>query len=197
MTLKIGITGGIGTGKTAASKMFEELGIPIFNADKEAKWLMSNDKELKNQLINLLGEESYKDGDLNRAYIASRIFNDKALKIQMESIVHPAVRNHFINWFNNQEGPYILKEAALIYETEDHKNLDYVIVVDAPEDTRIRRVKERDQTDSNAIKSRISNQMDQAQKVKKADFILQNDKDLEYLQHEVINLDKKIRDLKH
>lgn len=195
MTLKIGITGGIGTGKTAASNIFEELGIPVFNADKEAKWLMNSDKKLKKELINILGEQAYRDNELNRPYIANKIFSDNSLKTEMEAIVHPAVRDHFINWYTRQEAPYILKEAALIYEIEDHKNLDYVIVVDAPEHVRIERVKHRDNSRTEDIRSRIQNQMNQSEKVKHADFVLNNEKDLEFLKTQVLDLDKKIRSL--
>ena len=195
MTLKIGITGGIGTGKTSASNMFAELGIPVFNADKEAKWLMNSDKNLKTKLIKLLGEQAYLDNALNRPYIANKIFTDSSLKAKMEAIVHPAVRDHFINWYTIQEAPYILKEAALIYEIGDHENLDYVIVVDAPEHIRIERVKHRDNSSIKAIKSRIQNQMNQSEKVKHADFILNNEKDLEFLKTQVLDLDKKIRSL--
>ncbi len=196
MTLKVGITGGIGTGKTAASKMFEELGIPVFNADKEAKWIMNSDKKVKTKLIKLLGEQAYIDNELNRPYIANKIFTDSSLKAKMEAIVHPAVRDHFINWYTRQEAPYILKEAALIYEIGDHENLDYVIVVDAPEHVRIERVKQRDNSTIEAIRSRIKNQMNQSEKVKLANFILKNEKDLEFLKSQVLDLDKKIRLLK-
>ena len=196
MTLKIGITGGIGTGKTAASNMFEELGIPVFNADKEAKWLMNSDEKLKTKLLKLLGDQAYVDNELNRPYIANMIFTDSSLKTKMEAIVHPAVRDHFINWYTRQEAPYILKEAALIYEIGDHKNLDYVIVVDAPEHIRIERVKQRDNSTTEAIRSRIQNQMNQSEKVKYADFVLNNEKDLKFLETQVLDLDKKIRSLK-
>jgi dephospho-CoA kinase len=195
MTLKIGITGGIGTGKTAASNFFKELGIPIFNADNEAKWLMSNQEELKEDLIKLLGSESYVDGKLNRPYIASQIFNNQDLKIKMEQIVHPAVGKHFISWLNNYNTPYILKEAALIFEINDNKNLDYTIVVDAPLETRIQRVLNRDESTREQIESRINNQMDQTEKVKQADFIINNISDLEHLKKEVQRVDKLIKAL--
>ena len=195
MTLRIGITGGIGTGKTAASNIFAELGIPVFNADKEAKWLMNSDKKLKKELINILGEQAYKDNELNRPYIANKIFSDNSLKTEMEAIVHPAVRDHFMQWYTMQKAPYIIKEAALIYETKDHENLDYVIVVDAPEHTRIERVKHRDNSTTEAIRSRIQNQINQSEKVKYADFVLNNEQDLEFLRAQVLILDKKIRSL--
>lgn len=195
MTLKIGITGGIGTGKSAASNIFADLGIPVFNADKEAKWLMRSDEKLKTELIKILGDQAYKDDELNRPYIANKIFTNNSLKTKMEAIIHPAVRDHFVKWYKMQEAPYILKEAALIYETEDHINLDYVIVVDAPEDMRIERVKQRDDSTIEAIQSRIQNQMNQSEKVKLADFILNNEKDLEFLKTQVILLDEKIRSL--
>ena len=127
--------------------------------------------------------------------MGNKIFTDSILKTKMEAIVHPAVRDHFIQWYIKQEAPYILKEAALIYETKDHENLDYIIVVDASEQTRIERVKQRDNSTKEAIQSRIQNQMSQSEKVKNADFVLDNEKDLAYLKTQVIILDKKIRSL--
>lgn len=195
MTLKIGITGGIGTGKTAASNFFKKLGVPVFNADQEAKWLMNNEPSLIQSIKDLFGDKAYINNSLNRSFIADHIFKDKRIKEKMEQLVHPAVGNHFQNWISKQEFPYILKEAALIYEIGDDENLDHVIVVDAPLEKRIERVKKRDNSDLDAILNRIKNQMDQHIKVRKADFILFNNEGLSELEKAVYELDKKLKDL--
>lgn len=195
MTLKIGITGGIGTGKTAASNFFKKLGVPVFNADQEAKWLMNNEPSLIQSIKDLFGDKAYIDSSLNRSFIADRIFKDQKIKEKMEQLVHPAVGDHFQRWVSKQEVPYILKEAALIYEIGDDENLDHVIVVDAALDERIERVKKRDNSNLDAILDRIKNQMEQHVKVRKADFILFNNEGLSELEKAVYQMDKKLKGL--
>ena len=195
MTLKIGITGGIGTGKTAASNFFQKLGVPVYNADQEAKWLMNNEPSLIQSIKDLFGDKAYINDSLNRSFIAAHIFKDQEIKKKMEQLVHPAVGNHFQSWVSKQRVPYIIKEAALIYEIGDDKNLDHVIVVDAPLDERIERVKKRDNSNLEAIADRIKNQMAQDVKVRKADFILLNNEGLSELEKAVSNLDRKLKDL--
>ena len=179
MAKKIGITGGIGTGKTSACKLFEQLDIPVFYADYEAKWLMMNKAEIKSELISLFGEQAYLDGELNRGFLAQKIFSDATLKSKMEQIIHPAVALHFKEWADkHKDKQYVLKEAALIYETRGEQKLDAVIVVHADEQIRIQRVMSRDQSTEAQVQDRIKNQMDQMIKVKKADFLIENNDDL-------------------
>ena len=179
MAKKIGITGGIGTGKTSACKLFEQLDIPVFYADYEAKWLMMNKAEIKSELISLFGEQAYLDGELNRGFLAQKIFSDATLKSKMEQIIHPAVALHFKEWADkHKDKQYVLKEAALIYETRGEEKLDAVIVVHADEQIRIQRVMSRDQSTEAQVQDRIKNQMDQMIKVKKADFLIENNDDL-------------------
>ena len=179
MAKKIGITGGIGTGKTSACKLFEQLDIPVFYADYEAKWLMMNKAEIKSELISLFGEQAYLDGELNRGFLAQKIFSDATLKSKMEQIIHPAVALHFKEWADkHKDKQYVLKEAALIYETRGEEKLDAVIVVHADEQIRIQRVMSRDQSTEAQVQDRIKNQMDQMIKVKMADFLIENNDDL-------------------
>lgn len=177
MALKVGITGGIGSGKTTACQIFERLGIPVYYADAAAKRLMVEQNDLVKAIKQLFGSEAYySDGSLNRLHIASIAFEDKSKLEQLNQLVHPAVARDSLIWHQNQEGvPYTLKEAALLFESGSYKALDYVIVVTAPETLRIQRVVERDQTTEAAVKARIKQQMPESEKVAMADFVIQND----------------------
>lgn len=175
--LKIGITGGIGSGKTTVCKIFEALGIPVYYADERAKWLMVNDKGLIKGVKELFGETAYDtDGNLNRSHISNIAFRDPEKLQQLNALVHPAVAKDGSSWNEAQTGvPYTLREAALIYEAGIDKQLDKVIVVTAPLETRIQRVIDRDQTDRAAVEARIAKQMPEAEKVQRADFVIYND----------------------
>lgn len=174
--LKIGITGGIGSGKTTVCQIFAALGIPVYYADDRAKWLMTNDLDLKNKIIDLFGSAAYlPDGALNRAHIGQLAFNDKNLLNQLNEAVHPAVFNDGHQWFNEQTTAYAIKEAALFYETGSYVQMDKMITVTAPEQIRIDRVMERDQTSAAEVKSRIDKQLPESEKVNKADFVIYND----------------------
>ncbi|MEZ4907912.1 MAG: dephospho-CoA kinase [Saprospiraceae bacterium] len=173
---KIGITGGIGSGKTTVSKIFEAMGIPVYNADSKAKYLMTSDEELIDNIKKLLGENSYFDnGELNRKYISDIIFNDKPLLDKMNNIVHPAVQQNFIKWSNEQTSPYVIKEAAILFESGSYKDLDFIILVTAPIELRIERVCKRDNITNEKVQERINNQMPDSQKIKLSDFIIIND----------------------
>ena len=172
----IGLTGGIGSGKTTISKCFESFGIPVYVADYEAKALMNRSKVIKRKLIQLFGESAYKKGKLNRAYLASKIFKDKALLTKMNAIVHPKVASHFKRWLKNQEAPYVIKEAAIIFENNLERQYDYIITVVADEDLRIERVMKRDNSTLKKVKSIISNQLADAEKIDKSDFVITNNK---------------------
>lgn len=175
--LKIGITGGIGSGKTTVCKVFELLGVPVFYADDVAKSLMYTDPVLKSEILKAFGENSYsKNGDLNRSYISSIVFNDKHELEKLNSLVHPAVFRAFDNWVLSQkEASYVIKEAALLYESDAYKMCDQSILVISPIETRISRVKARDGISAEDIQLRMNRQLSDEQKMKFADHILNND----------------------
>ncbi|MEL7221144.1 MAG: dephospho-CoA kinase [Bacteroidota bacterium] len=176
-TKRIGITGGIGSGKTTACKLFELLGIPVYYADDRAKWLMNNDPDLKQQLMDTFGTQTYDEaGQLNRPFLAQLVFNDRSQLDKLNSIVHPAVRADGIRWDEaHRDTPYTLREAALLYESGIYKLLDKIICVTAPESVRIARVIARDNTTAEAVKARIDKQWPEQDKIQLADYIIQND----------------------
>lgn len=178
MMLKVGITGGIGSGKTTVCKIFEALGAPVYYADVEAKKILSSDPSVKRQVKALLGPQSYYvNGKANRKFIASEAFNDKSLLVRLNAIVHPAVAVHSSRWFESIKGefPYAVKEAALLIESGSYKELNTLIVVTAPEMVKIERVMLRDKISEAQVRSRMENQLSDAQKTTLADFIIEND----------------------
>jgi len=174
---KVGITGGIGSGKTTVCKIFELLGIPIYYADDRAKALIVKNEAVRSKLIATFGEATYlPDGSYNRTYIANIVFADKKELEKLNNIVHPAMYQDGLDWHNAQEGvPYTLKEAAILFESKGHLQMDKSILVVAPEDIRIERVLKRDKTSVEAIKARIDKQLPDAEKIKLADYIILND----------------------
>lgn len=175
--LKIGITGGIGSGKTTVCKVFELLGIPVFYADDVAKSVMQTDNQLKQEILNAFGSESYSsDGRLNRPFLASIVFKDVSELTKLNSIVHPAVFRAFDKWIEaHLNAPYILKEAALLFESESYKMCDQSVLVISPESTRIKRIKARDHISEEEIMLRMKRQFTDDQKMKLANYILVND----------------------
>lgn len=177
--LRVGVTGGIGSGKTTVCRIFETLGIPVYYADHWAKWLIEHDPELRQGIIGLFGPEAYTgDGAYNRTYVAGRVFADKKLLQSLNALVHPCVEAHSRAWHEQQRGtgcPYTLREAALLVESGGYRFLDALIVVTAPEELRIRRVMERDGMNEDAVRARLQNQMPEAEKVALADFVIHND----------------------
>ena len=180
----VGLTGGIGSGKTTIAKMFNELGVPVYIADIEAKALTNSSKEIKRELIELLGEESYLKNKLNKEYVANLIFNDEELLSKVNAIIHPRVAKHFKEWYNAQEASYCIKEAAILFENGGYKKCDYTILITAPLEERIARVIKRDSSTMEEVNSRIRNQWDDAKKSLLADFIIENI-DLETSQQKV------------
>lgn len=181
--LKVGITGGIGSGKTTVCKIFEQLGIPIYYADERAKRLMTFDKYLKSAIKQLLGPKAYyRNGRLDRKYVASIVFNDKSILEKLNKLVHPAVGKDAEKWHNNQDAPYTIKEAALLVENGSYKSLDRLIVVTAPEELRIKRVIARDGSNYESVSSRIRNQLPEKEKKKVADFIIDNSGEVSLIQ---------------
>ena len=175
--MRIGITGGIGAGKSLVCSIFEILGIPTYNADFRAKVLMQKDVKLKQQIIDLFGSESYQDNSLNTGYISNQAFFHPEMLDRLNSLVHPAVSKDFTQWENNQEkASYVLKEAALLFETGSYRKLDGTILVVAPENLRIERVKARDpQRGESQIKAIIEKQLPDKEKLKLADYVITNE----------------------
>jgi dephospho-CoA kinase len=170
----VGLTGGIGSGKSTVGSMFQKLGVPIYNSDAEAKNLMASSKKIKNEIESLLGKESYLEGKPNKEYIAKIVFKDKKLLQGLNNIVHPAVRRHFKSWCKRQNAPYVIQEAAIIFENGTNKFYDKIILVTSPKDIRIQRVVDRDGTTAEAVMSRIDNQLPDSEKEKLSDFIIEN-----------------------
>ena len=170
----IGLTGGIGSGKTTVAKMFIELGVPVYFADVEAKKIMVNSKNVRNKLIDAFGEGTYLNGELNKKYLAEIVFNNKEQLTAINNIVHPEVENHFKNWLENQHAPFILQENALIFENNKQNDFDRIITVTAPIQDRMQRVKDRDKVTDEQILARIKNQMDVEFKIKNSNFVIHN-----------------------
>jgi dephospho-CoA kinase len=175
--LKIGITGNIGSGKTTISKIFEVLGIPVFYADDEAKKVMVNDEILINAIKQTFGQESYfEDGSLNRKYISNIVFKSETELAKLNAIVHPATFRAFDNWVPKfKNAPYVLKEAALLFESSSYKMCDKTIIVTAPLEMRIQRVMQRDGLSEAEIRSRDAKQFTEEKKLELADYAIKND----------------------
>lgn len=177
--IRVGLTGGIGSGKSTVARVFEVLGIPVYYADEATRQLMNTDEILKKEIISNFGEESYSNGQLNRPYIASIVFNDKEKLELLNALTHPATIRHANAWMQQQTSPYVIKEAALIFESGSAENLDYVIGVSAPKPLRIQRVMERDHISAEEVQKRMSRQLSEEMKMKLCDFVLvNNDSDL-------------------
>ena len=172
---KIGITGGIGAGKSTVSFIFSILGIPHYNADRRARILMENEESLKDRIKSLLGEEAYREGKLNSSWIADRVFSDPWQLNKLNGIVHPAVEKDYIQWHQDQDGGhYTLKEAALLFDAGSYLKLDATIVVTASEDIRIQRVSVRDGLTVQQVRSRMDQQWPEDRRILMADFIIDN-----------------------
>ncbi|MBK7936378.1 MAG: dephospho-CoA kinase [Lewinellaceae bacterium] len=178
-TLRAGITGGIGSGKSLVSRMFMALGAPVYDADTWARWLIGNDLELKTGIVKIFGPAAYSpEGVYDRTYVARLAFADPEKLAALNALVHPAVEQHSRAWHEEQAArgcPYTLKEAALMVESGSHRFLDFLIVVTAPESLRIRRVMQRDGLTEEQVRARIAGQLPEPDKVKLADFIVVND----------------------
>lgn len=170
----VGLTGGIGSGKTTVAKMFEALGIPVYIADTEAKQLTITSRSIKKAIIGLVGEEAYKGNELNRSFIAQKVFKDEALLQELNKIIHPKVRSHFKKWLKRQKAPYCVKEAAILFETGGYKECDYIVLVMAPEKVRIERIMQRDHVEEEDILGRMKHQWSDEKKAPLADYIIQN-----------------------
>ena len=195
--LRIGITGGIGSGKSTVAKVFEVLGIPVYYADDAAKRLMNEDEELKGKILRQFGNDIYKDGKLDRKQMAAIVFASPERLEQLNKLVHPATIKDAERWMQEyvlsggQKTPYTLKEAALIFESGAQEQLDYVIGVRAPAPLRIQRTLQRDGVSREEVIARMDKQMDESIKMKLCDFVLVNDEQ-EMLLPQVIALHEKL-----
>lgn len=170
----VGLTGGIGSGKTTVSAMFADLGVPVYNSDRQAKELMQTSSELREQITELLGKEAYREGELQRQYIAKKVFRSPELLRQLNEIVHPAVKKDFSDWASIQEYPYVIQEAAILFENGSHPAFDKMILVTAPVEERIARIQKRDGSTREAILDRMQHQWEDTRKEALSDYVIEN-----------------------
>ena len=186
----IGLTGGIGSGKSTIARMFENLGVPVYYADNEAKKLMNSNQNIKEQLIQEFGENAYSNNELNRSFIADIIFTDKNKLKKINAIVHPEVEKHFKAWVKKQKTKYVIQENAILFESGSQNRFDKIITVTAPIEIKIKRVVKRDHVSKDKVLERMNNQLKDSYKIKNSFFVIHN-LQLEDSQNEVI----KINDL--
>lgn len=196
MTLRIGLTGGIGSGKSTIAKVFEVLGIPVYYADEEAKRLMNEDAVLKEQIIRHFGPAAYPAGKLDRKYLAGIVFKDPAKLELLNSLVHPATIRDGEEWMQRQTTPYAVKEAALIFESGSQSHLDYVIGVSAPDALRIHRTIQRDHITREEVIARMNKQIKQVIKMRLCDFVVVNDEQNAVIP-QVLSLHENLLTLSH
>lgn len=171
----VGLTGGIGSGKSTVAKMFLQLGVPVYFADLEAKKLMNTSPDLRKGIVELFGEMAYKNDQLNTSFIAEIVFKNSEKLQKLNELVHPAVKEDFQNWVNLQVTPYVIQENPLIFEKKAEDDFDMVITVTAPLDSRIERVMKRDGFTKRQVLDRMSSQMDDQLKIEGADFVIYNE----------------------
>ena len=193
MKKKIGITGGIASGKSVIAGILSTFGYPVFYSDTVAKEIVNTDAHLKSQLIKILGADAYSKNMLNRKFVADKVFNDQNLLTQINALIHPAVRRKFDEWCSKQEPEIIFNEAAILFETDSYKRFDATILVVAPEETRIKRAIQRDDANREDVLNRINKQWPDEKKILLADFVVMNDE-----KHPVIKqLEKIISELEN
>ncbi|QHI34797.1 Dephospho-CoA kinase [Kordia antarctica] len=188
----VGLTGGIGSGKTTIANMFQELGVSIYIADIEAKKLMHTSKEIQHDLIAAFGEETYINGELNRSYLSNIVFNQPEELQKINSIVHPRVGQHFKDWYKARiTEKYVIKEVAILFENDSYKHCDKIITVVAPIEERFRRILVRDETTREAIQNRMNNQWSDEKKIVRSDYVIHNE-DLAKAKAEVLKIHQEI-----
>ena len=193
--LQIGITGGIGSGKSIVCKIFSCLGIPVYDADSRAKLLTNTDPEIRSKVIELLGPESYdKQGNYDRSFVAPLVFNNEILLKRLNSIIHPVVQQDTENWVQERQNEaYVIKEAAIMNAARDSNSLDFVVVVQSPVEIRIKRIRERDNRSEEEIKAIIERQVSDAERNEIADFVIHNDEETALIP-QVMKLHKLFQD---
>ena len=172
--LIVGLTGGIGSGKSLVAEIFSKLGIPVYSADDRAKKLMHS-PEVSQKIIEVFGESAYTDGKLNRPYLAKQVFSDKEKLDKLNSIVHPAVRLDHEEWLVEQNAPYTIREAAILFESASYQDCDKIITVNAPEEIRIDRVMKRDGISADEVRSRMKNQITDEERSSRSNYVIYND----------------------
>jgi dephospho-CoA kinase len=187
----IGLTGGIGSGKTTIAKMFEVLGVPVYYADCEAKKIMQSSGIIKDKLVELFGEKSYENEVLNQSFIANIVFKDKNKLNKLNKIVHPEVNKHFMDWVKKQNAAYVIQENAIIFENNNQDEFDFIITVTAPQKIKIERVISRDKTSKGLVLARMKNQLVDSLKIKNSDFVI-NNTDLRLSKNQVIRIHKDL-----
>lgn len=185
----IGLTGGIGSGKSTVGAMFQDLGVPVYNSDERAKELMNTSAEIKKELTLLFGNIAYLEGKLNSSHIAKKVFKDADLLEALNKIVHPKVRTDFLNWSKKQNSPYVIQETALLFENNAQALYDKVILVTAPKMLRIERLLRRDKSSRAQIEARMNNQLEDAVKIQYSDYIIENS--------DLVRTNSKVLELHH
>jgi dephospho-CoA kinase len=191
MSIIIGLTGGIGSGKSTVAKIFAQFGIPVLDADATAKAIMNEDNSVKTKLIELFGTEAYKESQLNRPYIAQLVFEDAFKLQQLNAIIHPITIQYAKDWALKQSAPYVIKEAALFFESGSAEGVDKIIGVTAPKHIRIQRVMQRDQISREEVIKRMEHQLEDSLKMKLSDWVIQND-DMHLLIPQVLAIHNEI-----
>ena len=192
--LIVGLTGGIGSGKSLVAEIFSKLGIPVYSADDRAKEVMHN-PEVSSKVVEAFGENSYIEGKLNRSYLAEQVFGNKEKLEKLNSIVHPAVRLDHREWQRNQNAPYTIREAAILFESGAYRDCDKIIAINAPEEIRIERVMKRDGATEDQVRLRMKNQWTDLERAAKSDFIIENDGE-KMLMPQIIEIHKALTSLK-
>ena len=191
--INVGLTGGIGAGKTLVSKMFSVLGVPVYNSDQKAKWLMTHSESVKKQIKETFGEIAYLwDGHLNRDYLASIVFNHPDKLNILNSIVHPVLWQDAMKWSQSHaDKPYTIHEAAILFETGGYKLMDYNLMIFAPVEERIRRTMDRDKIDRQSVIARMDKQMPEEKKLELVDYTIYND-NTKSLIHQVVKIHNEL-----
>ena len=173
--IKVGLTGGIGSGKSTVSKILISKGFSVYNSDNRAKWLMNNNDNLKSNIISIFGNKAYLKGSLNRKYLSAKVFNDSLKLKALNNLVHPLVAIDFKNWLLHQKSKdFVFKEAAILIESGAYKEMDKIIVLSCPENIRLERVLKRDGNSPELVKKRMQNQISETEKINHADFVVKN-----------------------
>ena len=190
--LKIGLTGGIGTGKTTVAKIFEALGVPVYYADDKAKEIMQKNPDIIRQIKLLFGAEAYQNNRLNTNYISSMVFENKDMLSKLEAIVHPVVRKDFLDWVTKQKTDCVMVENAILYKSGMDKLVDLIIMVTADDKVRMERLKKRDGKSEKVLKKIIDNQKSEQKLYKSVNFFIRNNKGVQYLHNKIESILLKI-----
>lgn len=191
-SIKVGVTGGIGSGKSTVCRVFSMLGVPVYDSDSRARELMNSDPALVYAIKQAFGGNAYLGGRLDRSYLAGKVFSDSSALKKLDSIVHPAVMRDFDTWASRQETPYVILESAIIFEAGLRGRLDRVVTVSAPEELRVERVMARDGSDREQIRARMANQMTDPEREGQADYVIRND-EKSLVWEQVLELDAVFR----